>query len=239
MKYSDYNIDIILQRFPIGKYLKKGNTMKNIAIFISGKGSNLKYLINNLSKEIKILLVFSNKEDADGLKYGIEKGIKTIAIDTKKFSSPSSMAGELKRLLGNSIDLIVLAGYMEKIPSELVEKYNIVNLHPSLLPKHKGLKAIERSFNDQTNSMGITYHLIDNEIDSGEIILQLSFLKQKSLKENEILIKRIEHKSYFILIEYLLGVISLIEFNEKIVELVNAFKDFHLKASFNQPKSIE
>jgi len=147
----------------------------NIAIFISGNGSNFKNLINNSLKKkskYKIKLVISNKTNAKGLKYARKFKIKKKVINyLNKKNAEKNILIELKK---NKIDLVCLAGFMKIISNYLIKKFKgkIINIHPSLLPKYKGLNTHQRVINNKEKYSGCTVHYVNSRLDSGKIILQ-------------------------------------------------------------------
>ena len=173
----------------------------NTAVFISGRGSNLKSLINySQSKHslIKIKLIISNKSNAKGLKYAARYKIKSYFINYKSiYSSEEKM---LKLLAKFNINLICLAGFMKIISKNFIKKFNkpIINIHPSLLPKYKGLNTHYRVIKNNEKFSGSTVHLVTPKLDSGRIILQekIKILKSDNLKSLEKKILKLEHKLY-------------------------------------------
>ncbi len=145
------------------------------AVFISGTGSNLKNLIKfSLKKKspIRIILIVSNNANAKGLKYSkIYKIKKKIYNYNKKKKSETKT---LKDLKSNDIKLICLAGFMKILSENFIRKFQgkILNIHPSLLPKYKGLKTHERVIKNKEKYSGCTVHLVNSKLDSGKIILQ-------------------------------------------------------------------
>ena len=151
--------------------------MKNIVIFASGAGSNAQAIINYFrgSNDINVSLIVSNKSQAGVLQIAEAEEIDSMLID-KKIINDDSFLSVLKDY---QTDLIVLAGYLWKIPDYLIQAYEnrIVNIHPSLLPKYggKGMyggyvhKAV---IENQETESGITIHLVNEEYDKGEILLQ-------------------------------------------------------------------
>ena len=178
-----------------------GNKTKaNVAVFISGRGSNLKSLIKySKSKNslFKIKLVISNKSNATGLKYAIKSKIKFYVIKYKNVMNSEKKI--LKLLKKFSIDLICLAGFMRILSKNFIKKFNkpILNIHPSLLPKYKGLDAHKRVLKNNEKYSGCTVHYVVPELDSGKIILQkrvlidrnetTDSLKSKILKQEHVL----------------------------------------------------
>ena len=170
------------------------------AVFISGTGSNLKNLIKFSLKKvspIEVNLIVSNNIKAKGLKfaklYKIKK--KVYNYDKKKISEKKI----LKDLKSNDIKLICLAGFMKILSKDFIQNFKgkILNIHPSLLPKYKGLNTHDRVIQNKEKYSGCTVHLVNSKLDSGKIILQKKVklskketplsLKKKILKHEHIL----------------------------------------------------
>ena len=171
------------------------------AIFISGTGSNLKNLIKFSSKRnspISINLVISNKKKAKGLKYANQKKIEKKIVTFKEQKKAEKIIINL--LKKRKIKFICLAGFMKILSNNFLKKFNgkIVNIHPSLLPKYKGLDAHKRALKNNDNFSGCTVHYVTSKLDSGKIILQKKIKISKTDNENtlrkKILIE--EHKLY-------------------------------------------
>ena len=157
--------------------------MLNIAVFISGGGTNLQAIINAVKENKingKIKLVFSNRKNAYGLIRAQNESIDTFYLNRKKFFSNEEYDERiLEELEINNIDLIVLAGYLNILSSKLVSKYSnrIINIHPSLIPSFCGdgfygenvHKAVIKS---GVKFTGATTHFVDENVDTGAIILQ-------------------------------------------------------------------
>ena len=147
----------------------------NISIFISGRGSNLLSLIkySKIKKsKIKINLVISNNKFSKGLEFAKKNKIKYYVINySKKKQAELKILGYLRK---NKIDLICLAGFMKILSSDLIRKFKkpILNIHPSLLPKYKGLNTHQRAIENKDKYSGCTVHFVDKEIDQGIIISQ-------------------------------------------------------------------
>ena len=157
--------------------MRKSTGSKKIktAVFISGKGSNLKNLIK-FSKFKKypfsINLILSNTNKAKGLKYSkIYKIEKKIICYDKKIKNDKKI---LKTLEQKKIKLICLAGFMKILSKNFIEKFQgkIINIHPSLLPKYKGLNTHIRAIKNREKFAGCTVHYVTSQLDSGKIILQ-------------------------------------------------------------------
>ena len=181
--------------------MEKSPGKKKIAVFISGRGSNLKSLIKYSNKKntlIKIVLVISNNPEALGLKYAIKSKIKSYGI---KIMSKSSFENKsLKLLKKYDIDIICLAGFMKILSGNFIKKFSkpILNIHPSLLPKYKGLNTHERAIKNKDRFSGASVHKVSKKLDSGKIILQkkIKILKNENLKSLEKKVLKIEHEIY-------------------------------------------
>ena len=180
--------------------MKKLTGNINVGVFISGRGSNLKELIKYTRKNNtiwKIKLVISNKKEAKGLTYAKKNKIINYAIEKKK---PHFEKKALSYLKKNKINLLCLAGFMRILSKEFIQKckFNIINIHPSLLPKYKGLNTHERAIKAGDKYAGSTVHYVTAKLDSGKKILQT---KIKILKTDNVnsLAKRVlkaEHSIY-------------------------------------------
>ena len=155
--------------------LLTGSNKIKTAVFISGTGSNLKSLIkfSKLKKSpISINLILSNDSKSKGLQYGKIFKIKKKIFDfKKKHINEKKILFELKK---NRIDLICLAGFMKILSKTFINNFNgkILNIHPSLLPKFKGLNTHERAIRNKEKYSGCTVHFVNSKLDSGKIILQ-------------------------------------------------------------------
>ena len=177
--------------------------IKNIktAVFISGKGTNLKNLIKfSKSKKspIKICLVFSNNRLAKGLYYA-----KKYLIERKIYNFTNQKKAEfliLKNLKINKIELICLAGFMKVLSPYFIKKFKgkILNIHPSLLPKYKGLNTHARAIKNKDKYSGCTVHLVNAKLDSGKIILQkkVRIFKQDTVYKLKKRVQKQEYKLY-------------------------------------------
>ena len=170
--------------------------MKKIAVLFSGTGSNLAYLLKNLHKQnsFEIVVALSNKKDAGGIAFAKEYSIPLEIIPSKEFTHREAFDTKVVEVLEEySPDLTVLAGFMRILTPTFTEQIRAINLHPSLLPRHKGLLAIERSYEDNHPTGGVSVHWVTSELDGGEIILQKEIQKAGlSFEEYEEQIKVIE-----------------------------------------------
>tara|TARA_Y100000287_G_scaffold73262_1_gene58023 strand:- start:23 stop:604 length:582 start_codon:yes stop_codon:yes gene_type:complete len=171
------------------------------AVFISGNGSNLKSLIKfskTKKSPISINLIVSNNPKAKGLKLGkINKVRKKVFNFKKRYKIENEIISVLKE---HEIKMICLAGFMKILSKNFISKFKgkILNIHPSLLPKYKGLNTHQRALDNDEKYSGCTVHFVNARLDSGKIILQ----KKVKITNNETknsLAKKIlkqEHKLY-------------------------------------------
>ena len=171
------------------------------AVFISGSGSNLNSIIKNSLKKnfpIKISLVISNNKNAYGINYAKNNKIKFKIINSKKMINFESKT--LIILKKNNIKLICLAGFMKILSDKFIKnfKYKILNIHPSLLPKYKGLNTHKRVLENKEKFSGCTVHYVTNKLDSGRVILQkkVRIIKADNEKTLRKKILKIEHFLY-------------------------------------------
>ena len=125
--------------------------MKKIAVLFSGVGTNLAYILEHLhNKEIEVAVVLTNNPNAGGIIHAKKYNVPVEIVDSKGFGSCEAFdAVVVKKLKQYSPDLTVLAGFMRILTPIFTENIRSINLHPSLLPRHKGLNAIERSYKDE------------------------------------------------------------------------------------------
>lgn len=154
------------------------NSPVNIAVLVSGKGSNLQSIIDNIEsgyiKNAVIRVVISDTKDVFALERAKKHGIDTAFIDPKGRPKQEYEAEILSRLESHDTDLVVLAGYMRILGSTILEPYKdrIINIHPALLPSFMGLHAQEQAFEYGVKVAGCTAHFVDDGMDTGAIILQ-------------------------------------------------------------------
>tara|TARA_B100001057_G_scaffold383211_1_gene389389 strand:- start:200 stop:781 length:582 start_codon:yes stop_codon:yes gene_type:complete len=171
------------------------------AVFISGTGSNLNSLIQFSKKKnspISIEFIVSDNSKAKGLKFG-----KIFKIPNKVFNYKNKKISEKKiiyKLKSKNIELICLAGFMKILSKYFIKSFNgkILNIHPSLLPKYKGLQTHQRALSNNEKYSGCTVHFVNTRLDSGKIILQkkVKINKDDTVKSlsKKVLIE--EHKLY-------------------------------------------
>ena len=173
----------------------------NIAVFISGTGSNLFNLIKYSklkNSKYTVKYVFSDKKNAGGLKFAKKFKIPYEILNYKNKKNAEKKS--LKCLKSNSIKIVCLAGFMKILSGNFIKSYKgkIINIHPSLLPKYKGLNTHQRVLDNNEKYSGCTVHFVNAKLDAGKKILQ----KKVKVNKNDnakILAKRIlrqEHKIY-------------------------------------------
>ncbi len=160
--------------------------MKTIVVLFSGTGSNFEYLAKHLhKKEAEIILAVTNNPNAKGIEVAKRYHIPYKIIDNSLYKTREEFDRILVKTIKNvNPDLTVLAGFMRILTPIFTENIKAINLHPSLLPRHKGLHAIKRSFEDEFDEGGVSIHYVTSELDGGEIILQKAISK-KSLSFEE------------------------------------------------------
>ena len=187
-----------------------GSNKIKTAVFISGTGSNLKNLIqfSFLNKSpIKISLIVSSNKKAKGLNFADKYKINKKIYDFDNIKKSESLI--LTQLKINKISLICLAGFMKILSPNFIKKFKgiILNIHPSLLPKYKGLNTHERVLQNKEKYSGCTVHYVNSRLDSGKIILQAkvkiskkdtsSSLKKKIIKQEHLLYRKAIRKVFF------------------------------------------
>ena len=181
--------------------LSTGYNKIRTAVFISGTGSNLKSLIKfskTNKSPISIDIVVSNNSKARGLNYAKIYKIKKKVLNFKnKNLSEKKLLSVLKV---NNIEMICLAGFMKILSKNFIKKFKgkILNIHPSLLPKYKGLNTHKRAINNKEKYAGCTVHFVNKNLDSGKIIMQkkIKILKKDTISTLAKRVLRLEHQIY-------------------------------------------
>ena len=171
------------------------------AVFISGTGSNLKNLINfskTKKSPISIDLIISNTIKAKGLRYSNQYKIKKKILNFKNNKIAEKRL--LNLLKQNKIQFISLAGFMKILSSKFIKQFNgkIINIHPSLLPRYKGLNTHSRAIQNKDKFTGCSVHYVTEKLDSGKIIMQkkIKILKKDTPKSLAKKVLKQEHKLY-------------------------------------------
>jgi phosphoribosylglycinamide formyltransferase 1 len=157
---------------------KQQSAPPQLAVLISGRGSNLKAIIDAIEDgrlDAAIAVVISNRADAPGLAHARNAGIETLVIDHKTFSTREDYdRAMIKALQERRVALVCLAGFMRLLSPVFVGAFpnRILNIHPSLLPKYPGLHPQQQALDDAAVVSGATVHIVNAELDAGPIVLQ-------------------------------------------------------------------
>ena len=182
--------------------------MKKIAILFSGKGTNFAHIVKTLhKKDVEVVFALTNNPEAEGIAIAQEHGIAYGVVEPKNFDSREAYDEVVVETLKcYALDITILAGFMRILTPVFTEQIRAINLHPSLLPRHKGLKAIEKSYEDAHDEGGISIHYVSSELDGGEVVLQKSLPKESlSFKAYDAAIRALEKEA---LVEAILKVLK-------------------------------
>ncbi len=154
--------------------------MPKIAILFSGTGTNLHQILKTMhNKELEVALALTNNPNAKGIQHARDYNIPLEIVDSRKYEDREAFDRQLVKTIERyNVELIVLAGFMRILTTVFTDNLRAINLHPSLLPRHKGLHAIERSYEDKHPDGGVTTHFVTSDLDGGEIILQYKIPKK-------------------------------------------------------------
>lgn len=177
---------------------------KRVAVLISGRGSNLKALLDAAAAPAfpaEISLVISNVADAGGLNHAKAANVKTLVIDHKQFKERAAFDAEMHRaLVADKTDFICLAGFMRLLSPEFTQVWHnkIVNIHPSLLPSFKGLDTHQRAIDAGVKFSGCTVHIVRPALDDGPILVQAAcpVMADDTADKLAERILKLEHQAY-------------------------------------------
>ena len=153
-------------------------TPLNVVVLVSGNGSNLQAIIDNLAEKSElasVVAVISNESDAYGLKRAESANIEAVCLEHRKFNSRESYdEALLKTIMSYHPDLVVLAGFMRILTTHFVQQFEgkMLNIHPSLLPKYKGLNTHQKAIDAGDQEHGASVHFVTPELDGGPVIIQ-------------------------------------------------------------------
>ena len=182
---------------------------KVIVVFASGTGSNFKSIVEKIKihkLDAEVVLLVSNNSNCNAVTFAKKNNIKTFIYNSKKYPNDFNQDILLKKIKQYEIDLIVLAGYMKKISKNLIKNYKnkILNIHPSLLPKYGGkgfygMKVHEAVYANKDKKTGATVHFVDENYDTGPILIQKEINLKLDEKPSKISGKvlELEHEIYF------------------------------------------
>jgi phosphoribosylglycinamide formyltransferase-1 len=152
--------------------------MKRIVILISGRGSNMRSIVEACAAErwpARVVAVIANRPGAGGLAFAAERGIATQVVDHKAFATREAFDAALAQAVdAHAPDLVVLAGFMRILGADFVRRYGgrLLNIHPSLLPAFPGLHTHQRAIDAGCKLAGATVHFVTSELDHGPIVIQ-------------------------------------------------------------------
>ena len=151
-----------------------------IAVLVSGEGSNLQAILDRVHgrEGVEVVAAVSNRAEARGLQRARDAGVATAVFPRRDFGDRAARDVAMGDWLEEqSVDLVVLAGYMALLSGEFVRRFagRLINVHPSLLPAFPGLQAIEQAVEYGVRVMGVTVHFVDEGVDTGPIIAQEAF----------------------------------------------------------------
>lgn len=148
--------------------------MKKVGILISGRGSNMMALVEYAADAYEVVVVASDKPEAPGLIWAREHGIPTFALSPKGIGKLAYEAAISAALREAGTEIVALAGYMRLLSDEFVAEWRgrIINIHPSLLPKYKGLDTHARAIAAGDEEAGCSVHIVTEELDAGEVLGQ-------------------------------------------------------------------
>lgn len=193
--------------------------MLKIAVLVSGGGTNLQAIIDGIKDQTitntEISVVISNNSNAYALTRAKEQGIDAVCVSPKQYESREEFnQALLETIHGYTVDLIVLAGFLVKIPEQMVEQYpnKIINIHPSLIPSfcgvgYYGLKVHEAALEKGVKVTGATVHFVDEDMDTGKIILQKPVMVEDT-DTPEILQKRVMEQAEWVILPEAINMIA-------------------------------
>jgi phosphoribosylglycinamide formyltransferase-1 len=192
------------------KMAEAQESQKSIVVLVSGNGSNLQAIIDDISKQkinAKISAVIANRKTAYGLTRAKNAGIPGIYIDHNSFSSREEYDAQMVRCINEfNPNLIVLAGFMRILTPSFVENYqgNMLNIHPSLLPKYKGLHTHQRAIEAGDKEHGASVHFVTPELDGGPVVLQskVPVFEQQDAQELADRVQQQERQMYPLVIKW-------------------------------------
>lgn len=175
-----------------------------LAVFISGTGTNMVAIHNAIKAgelDATIELIVSSNDHAKGIQYAQNEGLDLLVFTPADYDDPEAVDARIVEALNErDIDYVAMAGYMRKVTPVLLDAYpnRVVNLHPALLPAHRGAHAIQDAFEAGDEVTGITIHFANEEYDKGPIIFQheVPVLPDDTLDDLETRIHAAEHEYY-------------------------------------------
>ncbi|KEQ16731.1 phosphoribosylglycinamide formyltransferase [Endozoicomonas numazuensis] len=196
-----------------------------VVVLLSGSGTTLQAILDQQNQySYQVVGVLSNRPEAYGLERALHAGVDTQCLDHKLYSSREQFDLELMEHIDRyNPDLIVLAGYMRILSSAFVEHYQgkLINIHPSLLPKHKGLNTYQSALDAGDKEHGTSVHFVTEELDSGSVVMQaaLEITPSDTAKTLEQRVKVMEHHLYPKAIDWIVS--GRIDIKDDVISLDN------------------
>lgn len=184
--------------------------VKKITLFVSGSGTNAQNIIQYFSGNEYIVVdsLWSNKPDAPALSRAFALGVETFTFNREQLYETDEVVEKLKE---RGVDLVVLAGFLWLVPNNLIENFQIINIHPALLPKYGGkgmygMKVHQAVIGNKEAETGITIHFVNGKYDDGEVIFQIKCPVSLSDTPEEVAkrVHKLEYQYYPVVIEQLL-----------------------------------
>ena len=177
--------------------------MRRLGILLSGRGSNFEAIADNIAAgriDAEIAVVIGNRPEARGLEVARQRGLKAVCLPSKGLDRETYDRGLVEELRKNQVELVCLAGFMRLLSAGFVRDYprRILNIHPSLLPAFPGLDAQYQALEHGVKITGCTVHFVDEQLDSGPIILQAAVpvLDDDTVESLSARILKEEHRIY-------------------------------------------
>jgi phosphoribosylglycinamide formyltransferase-1 len=172
-----------------------------VAVLASGEGSNLQAILDGVHKKhgVEVVRVAGDKPGARALERAAEAGVATASFPIADFADRAARDAAIADLLrADKVDLVVLAGYMAILSPAFIAAFfgRIINVHPSLLPKYPGLRAIEQAIEAGDDETGVTVHYVDEGVDTGDVIAQetIDIESGETAEQLAVRIHEIEHR---------------------------------------------
>ncbi|MFC0445173.1 phosphoribosylglycinamide formyltransferase [Pseudidiomarina halophila] len=185
--------------------------MKRIVVLISGSGTNMQAIVEACQTDRidgEVVAVISNKADVGGLEKAANANIPTAVLSHREFDSREAYDAELLKLVDSfTPDIVVLAGFMRILTPEFAQHYHgrMLNIHPSLLPKYRGINTHQRALDNGDTEHGVSVHFVTEELDGGPVILQavIPVFPEDTAADLQQRVHSQEHRIYPLVVQWL------------------------------------
>lgn len=185
--------------------------MKRIVVLISGSGTNMQAIVEACQADRidgEVVAVISNKADVGGLEKAAKANIPTAVLSHRDFDSREAYDAELLKLIDSfAPDIVVLAGFMRILTPEFAQHYHgrMLNIHPSLLPKYRGINTHQRALDNGDTEHGVSVHFVTEELDGGPVILQavIPVFPEDTASDLQQRVHSQEHRIYPLVVQWL------------------------------------